>query len=203
MFSLHIHYLLYMSTTKVKCEGCGKLFEKPNKEINRSKKMGFSHCCSRSCSISVRNSRLPIEYWKNQYREHPTFKGYEDNRKDELSPFRHLINSGRASFKKHQLQIDAQYLKELWETQGGVCAYTGLKMLLPETSSKKHKINSLQKASLDRIDSTKGYVKGNVEFVCMAINLGKNNRTKKEMIDFISNIVINRNTLSVTQVQPT
>lgn len=194
-----------MSTTNIKCECCGKIFDKPNKEINRSKKKGFANCCSRSCTATLRNQNLPTEYWKKQYKKHPTLKGHENNRLDELSPFRHLINSGRASIKKHRgnIEINAQYLKELWEKQNGVCPYTGLRMLLSETSSTKHKINSLKKASLDRIDSTKGYIKGNVEFVCMAINLAKNNRTKQEMTDFINEIKSVKNTFSVTQVQPT
>jgi hypothetical protein len=194
-----------MKTTNVKCEWCGKMFDKLNKEINRSKKNGFVHCCSRSCTGSLRNSKMSVEYWKTQYKNNPTLKGHENNRRDELSPFRHLINSGRASIKKHknEFKIDAAYLKEIWDKQDGTCPYTGIKMLLPETSSQKHKINSLRKASLDRIDSTAGYVRGNVEFVCMAINLAKNNKSKKEMLDFISDIITNGNTLGITQLQPT
>jgi hypothetical protein len=194
-----------MRTTNIKCECCGNIFEKLNKEINRSKKKGFAHCCSRSCTATLRNQNLPKEYWKKQYKKHPTLKGHENNRRDELSPFRYFINSGRASIKKHQnnLEIDAIYLKELWDRQNGTCPYTGLKMILQGSSSSCDRINSLKKASLDRIDSTKGYIKGNVEFVCMAINLAKNNRTKQEMVNFITEIISTRNTFSVTQVQPT
>ena len=45
-------------------------------------------------------------------------------------------------------------------------------------------------ASLDRIDSSKDYLVGNVEIVCMAVNLAKNNFNKKDMIDFIKEIKI-------------
>ncbi len=192
-----------MSTTNIKCECCGKMFDKPNKEINRSKKKGFANCCGRSCTATLRNRSLPTEYWKKLYKKHPTFKGYEDNRKDELTPFRRLIHPSRYSIKKHKPDIDAEYLKTLWEKQNGICPYTGIKMILPETSAQKDNISSLKKASLDRIDSTKGYTKGNVEFVCMAINLAKNNKTKQEMMKFISEIISCRNTLSITQSQPT
>jgi hypothetical protein len=192
-----------MRTTNIKCECCGKTFEKLNKEINRSKKKGFSHCCSRSCTATLRNNRLPKDYWKKMYKKHPTFKGYEDNRKDELTPFRRLLQPNRYSMKKHKPDIDAEYLKALWDEQGGICPYTGIKMVLPKSSAQKDNISSLKKASLDRIDSTKGYIKGNVEFVCMAINLAKNNKTKQEMINFISEIVSCQNTLGVTQLQPT
>ena len=83
------------------------------------------------------------------------------------------------------MNITPEYLKEIWEKQNGVCPYTGIKMLLPESSSKYHKIKSLKKASLDRIDSSVGYRCGNVEFVCYAVNLGKNNHTKSEMEEFV------------------
>lgn len=43
-------------------------------------------------------------------------------------------------------------------------------------------------ASLDRIDSTKGYVKGNVQFVCRAINLAKSTFSDADMKNFIDNI---------------
>lgn len=83
------------------------------------------------------------------------------------------------------INIDTSYLKTLWETQRGICPYTGIKMLLPNNTKTYAKVHSLRKASLDRIDSTKGYTKGNVEFVCYAINLAKNKFTKDEMKDFI------------------
>lgn len=91
--------------------------------------------------------------------------------------------------KQHKNELDVVYLKELWDKQKGLCPYTGIKMLLPQTSS-DHSIHSLKKASLDRIDSKKEYVKGNVEFVCCAINLAKNSFTRKEMKEFLSEIVV-------------
>lgn len=48
---------------------------------------------------------------------------------------------------------------------------------------------SLKRASLDRIDSSKGYIKGNVEFVCYAINLAKNSFTRDEMKEFLKEVV--------------
>lgn len=88
--------------------------------------------------------------------------------------------------RKHHSELDVKYLKQLWENQKGICSYTGIKMLLPETSA--HVVRSPKKASLDRIDSSKEYVRGNVEFVCQAINLAKNAFTREEMKAFISEI---------------
>jgi hypothetical protein len=46
----------------------------------------------------------------------------------------------------------------------------------------------MTKASLDRIDSTKGYIKGNVEFVCLAINYAKNKFSKEDTLTFLNEI---------------
>lgn len=49
------------------------------------------------------------------------------------------------------------------------------------TTNKSHTIWS---ASLDRIDSDKGYTKDNVEWICLFVNLGKNEYSKEEVKEF-------------------
>jgi hypothetical protein len=41
-----------------------------------------------------------------------------------------------------------------------------------------------QLASLDRIDSSKGYIKGNIQFVSVIANYAKNEMTHDEMLYF-------------------
>lgn len=43
-------------------------------------------------------------------------------------------------------------------------------------------------ASLDRIDSSKGYVKGNVQFVCLSMNYAKNGFSDQQIKDFVDSI---------------
>ena len=180
-----------MKTTSVKCETCGKLFEKANSEIARCKKNHVGNYCSRTCVAVYRNKSRPQSYWKAQYKKHPILKKYANNRLNELSPFKTFLKTGKASVIKHKddIDIDPLYLKILWEQQAGICPYTGIKMILPKSSSKHHAVKSLKKASLDRIDSSLGYRKGNVEFVCLAINLAKNNHSKNDMAKFIREII--------------
>lgn len=191
-----------MKTITQTCDYCKEKFEQPVKEFNRKHKKGITkNFCSLSCFAHVRNVSMTPEFWQKQYKKQKkTFdiKSQSGNRLDEFSPFRTFLNSGRASIKKHknEINIDVTYLKEQWERQNGICPYTRLKMILPKTTS-EYKIKSLRKASLDRIDSSKGYIKGNVEFVCMAVNLAKVNHTKEEMIQFF------KDTLSINQAQPT
>jgi hypothetical protein len=194
-----------MNTITQICDHCKDKFEQPLKEFNRKRKNNMSkNFCSRSCSTAARNESMDESYWKQRYKnQKKTFdiKSKSGNRQDEYSPFRFALGSVRASIikhkHKHETDIDVKYLKELWEKQNGICPYTGLKMILSRNTLEHSKLKSLKKASLDRIDSSKGYIKGNVEFVCMAINLAKINHTKQNMIQFI------QDTLSINQVQPT
>ncbi|AYV78339.1 MAG: hypothetical protein Edafosvirus10_14 [Edafosvirus sp.] len=42
--------------------------------------------------------------------------------------------------------------------------------------------------SVDRIDNTKGHTLENCQLVCMAINLGKLNKSNEDMIKYIKEI---------------
>lgn len=70
--------------------------------------------------------------------------------------------------------VDAEYLWQVWEKQGGKCAYTGLTIQLNGD------------ASLDRIDSSLGYVHGNVHWVLWKINRMKLNLPHEEFIELCS-----------------
>jgi hypothetical protein len=173
-----------MSNTKVKCAECEIEFEKRTADYNRTERKGLRHFCSRSCSVITGNKEMPKER-RRQCGE--KIKVYSGNRKDEYSPFRLYLGKGRAYLKNHHNELTPKCLKEIWEEQRGICPYTGIQMILPKTSAEWN-IHSLKKASLDRIDSSKGYSKENVEFVCMAINLAKNSFTRDEMKEFLLEI---------------
>jgi hypothetical protein len=181
-----------MKNTTVKCEHCQIQFYKLNKEIERCNKKGIkNHFCSRSCVAKYRNKSRSSDFWKLQYAKYPNFKGYEKNRQDEYSPFKTFISKGRASIKAKGCSITLKYLKDQWESQNGICPYSKIKMILPKNANEYNKTKSLIKASLDRIDSSKGYIEGNVEFVCCGINLAKNDFSKEAMVEFISTIALN------------
>lgn len=84
------------------------------------------------------------------------------------------------------MRLNLEFLKSLWEKQNGICPYTGLKMVL--SGQEKHTPYS---ASLDRIDSSKGYIKGNVEFVCLFVNYGKNGFRQEQVKQFIADVLVN------------
>ena len=76
--------------------------------------------------------------------------------------------------KTVEVFISIQHLKDAWEKQEGRCAYTKLPL-----TSEAHQLNT---ASLDRIDSSKGYVEGNIQLVCVPINRMKLDYTEEKFI---------------------
>lgn len=75
-------------------------------------------------------------------------------------------------------KMNSKYIENLWRSQNGKCAITGL-VLRPEASGMFH-------PSLDRIDSSLGYVEGNVHIVLLAINYMKNSYSLEETKELIS-----------------
>jgi hypothetical protein len=50
----------------------------------------------------------------------------------------------------------------------------------------------LTNLSIDRIDSKKGYIKDNIQFVCMAVNQMKSDLTLDELYFFCESILKNK-----------
>lgn len=90
--------------------------------------------------------------------------------------------------KKRGLEVNVtdEYLWELYIKQDKKCVYTGLTLCLSNDRVFK-KINNT--ASVDRIDSNKGYIIGNVQWVHKKINNMKNNMSDKEFISWCRLVV--------------
>jgi len=78
---------------------------------------------------------------------------------------------------RREFDLDGPYLLELWEKQGGVCALTGIRMT--------HQFGDMRAVSIDRIDSSKGHVRGNIQLICQCVNLMKNEHSNDEVVGFL------------------
>lgn len=77
-----------------------------------------------------------------------------------------------------------EYLKELWESQNGICPYTGWRIKnYPTMLAYEKAVKTPDTASLDRINSKEGYIPGNVEFVSLLVNYAKNNWDKDTLVE--------------------
>ena len=68
----------------------------------------------------------------------------------------------RSNKTEKEIDIDTTYLVKLYNDQNGICAYSGRKMSFD--------INSQERLSLDRKDSSLGYIKSNVVWCCWTAN---------------------------------
>jgi len=84
-----------------------------------------------------------------------------------------------AKVRNYQLDVDIQYLWELFLKQDKKCAYTNLDLVFGVVDDKQTKT-----ASLDRIDNSKGYIKGNVQWVHKTVNIMKHKLGHLEFIEF-------------------
>lgn len=95
--------------------------------------------------------------------------------------FSHMRNS--AKYRKIEFKITIDYLQKLWDKQCGKCALSGKELTL----IKGRKWNG-QTGSVDRIDSSKGYVKGNLQWVYKDINFMKLKLSNEEFIKICSEV---------------
>lgn len=165
--------------TYKKCFACGKTICKRKAEINRQIRNGKTKFyCNNRCAGKINCQHLKKYHGK-----------YNNNlitgsQKDEYSDFKWYMKVVKKSSKErnHEYNIDCEYLKELWEKQRGICPITKKKLEL-RTHSYENKSQPYS-ASLDRIDSSKGYTKGNVRFVALIFNYARNTFSDNEVLDF-------------------
>jgi hypothetical protein len=164
------------------CDNCGIEFEKPQSEIIRNKKLGRQNFCSRTC-VGLNNVKNFGDKRSNyDISKHSGWK------KDDYTKFRYHFRN----IKKRNKEVDItlEYLRDVWNRQQETCPYLGIKLTL--NSYGKIKKDPITSASIDRIDSSKGYVKGNIQWISRAVNLMKNDMSENELLKIFDLIVENR-----------
>ena len=85
----------------------------------------------------------------------------------------------RRSAKKrgYVFEVSMEYLWDLFQKQNQICAITG------------DRIENIEDASLDRIDSSKGYIEGNVQWVTYRANVSKHTMSMNELYEFCKKVL--------------
>lgn len=152
---------------EVMCDICKQPFKRKRFQVEANIRRGRRNMCSVSCK------------YKNGGQ-----LGWLTQQSDDFSPFRYMATAirKRCDYSPSK-KGDLTYLdiKNKWDEQKGLCNYTGLTMRLKSDDMS----NKLFQASVDRIDSSKPYTKGNIEIVCLGINYMKNKFTKEETLQFL------------------
>ena len=176
-----------ISMIEITCHACGKNTIKKLAEIKRRKQKGKTKFyCSRSCA-----SKHSVDHLK-KYAGQFNHNLISSNRHDKYSNFRWYIkNVIKNSKKRNQTyDIDLEYLYILWNKQNGICPFTKQKLELRTHNYTTIK-NRPYQASLDRIDNSKGYIKGNIRFVALIFNYSKNTFTDEQVLEFCKQVASN------------
>lgn len=136
-----------------------------------------------TCDCGKTISRVPANVRKNKYNACPeclkgegswAWKGFGEFPQ---SHYRTIYHSAQA--KGFEFDVTREYLWELFLAQERRCVFTGWELSF--TSSYNDKAS--RTASLDRIDSSRGYVEGNVQWVHRDVNKLKKNMTDKRFLE--------------------
>jgi hypothetical protein len=129
-------------------------------------------CCKTTIMVWLRSYDIPIK---------PAMCYKPNIRQSNFIHWSYIV--GGAKKRNVPLTITRDYSLELYHKQGGRCALTGVELKWRLSS----KCNTWT-ASLDRIDSTVGYVSGNVQWVHRDINRMKWDLDEQAFIDLCTQV---------------
>ena len=86
----------------------------------------------------------------------------------------------QAEIRNLDFTIDLDFIVNLMEKQNFKCALTKIDIHFPEQGTPT---DGSMPASIDRIDSSKGYIPGNVQIILKKVNMMKQQYTQEEFIE--------------------
>ena len=179
------------------CEYCHKPFTRRLADVNNCKRRGFlTVACSRPCGLALRNRH----YFKTKEGRSRLLKqaslNNEKSTKDPVDRFiTRVINGMKKANRTRGIAVNLtrEDLHKVWKNQGGYCAISGRCMEVPDMRRESHENIGRRRthlspwrASLDRINSSLGYIPGNVQFVCTIGNVAKADFSMTELQTFCS-----------------
>lgn len=118
--------------------------------------------------------------WHSTKSDHKSWKGYKE------IPLDFFTNIKRAAQQREiDFDITIEYLWDLFIQQNRRCALSGMELKFGRTNRDRIGKN----VSIDRIDSTKGYIPNNVQWIDKRINIMKNKMDEQEFLSICKKIV--------------
>lgn len=149
----------------MECKICGETDENNFYVTNKAK-------CKKCCSTRATDRYHALSDVDKQH--------YKDNVKDwnnkNIFRVRYLVGKHRANKKNIIFDITENDLRDLWDVQNGRCYYSNLSMDLAQD-------DATYSVSIERKNSSIGYIKDNVVLCCSGINRMKN---KLDTITFLT-----------------
>ena len=127
----------------------------------------------RSCGCKSTDDRR-----KKTHKLNPAWKGVGDISGHHYASIKH-----NAKRRNLEFSLTKEYIWDLYEAQNKRCALSDLDIYFTNSYS-----NGVYTASLDRIDSNKGYIIGNVQWVHKDINYMKSNHSQEYFLSLCEKI---------------
>lgn len=153
---------------------CGKIVKRSYESIINVKSNGFIARCDKNCPKKLKEM---ISY-KYKIGEIPLF----------------YINGIKSNCLKRKMEfnLSGEYMDELFKKQNGKCALSGIEIGFDFYTKKE---NRNVTASLDRINSSKGYEEGNVQWIHKDVNFMKSDLDSNSFLNYCSIIAKNHASL--------
>lgn len=126
----------------------------------------------KSCGCLRKELPHLFKYAKN----HPRYNGFKEISKTFICKF----ETG-AKWRNIKFDVSMEYLWSIFLKQNRKCALTGVTLILPK-NNKDFKENNYN-ASIDRIDSSKNYEEGNIQWVTKEVNRMKWDLPQEKFIE--------------------
>jgi hypothetical protein len=120
--------------------------------------------------------------------KHGLWKGYGEIPLAYFSRLKRQSKRGGHRKRDIEFTLDIKYLWELFLKQNRKCALSGYPLCFGTTAEVKNKENREPIASLDRINSTKGYIEGNVQWIHKNLNYMKQNLSDEKFIEWCKKV---------------
>ncbi len=155
------------------CLKCNKYQNKNNFDINKDKI--YRRCRDSRCKTCKKEQNIKRKF---------NNRGKQDLDRILLERWHGL----KDRYKKLGFSVDfkSDYLKELWVEQKGLCNISKIPMTYIMNKGRTY-----TNISVDRINSNIGYIKGNIQLVCMAVNQMKSDLKIDELVYICKEIINN------------
>lgn len=155
------------------CRVCGVTKPLFDFHKDKTKKYGHSSVC-KPCAIDISHGYYVKHADRIKANVSVYRRSYVPRYTREIESKLKALVTGARGRKNKEFGITLADLLDLWGKQEGLCAYTKLPLQIGA--------NKYDVVSLDRIDSSKGYVVGNIQLVCAAVNVMKMAMSEQQFI---------------------
>lgn len=175
------------------CNTCKKLLPIENYSVNNNLKFGRSNRC-KDCD------RLVWTVYKSENKERIN-KGYTDRYHSDPEFKKHRREIGKKVYRKRKTEFPEKVILQSAKVRAKekefefnidlsdiiipeFCPILNIKLNPGGTG-----IQTFDSPSIDRIDNSKGYIKGNIKIISLRANMMKNSASLEELTTFCKNII--------------